>query len=84
MTMVLFCIRRKGTSAALPGTEREVERMKDNRLMAFGMIRKGRSERCLMVVLDRRFPEVEAERGEGFLARSRRVFRLFPGAAARN
>lgn len=58
--------------------------MKGNRMMAFGMIRKGRPERCMLVVLDNRFPENPGERPTGFMARYRRVFRLFPVSGSRN
>ena len=58
--------------------------MKGNRLMAFGIIRKGRSERCLLVVLDSRYPETPSERPAGFLNRYRRVFRLFQTSGAGN
>ncbi|MCE5270242.1 hypothetical protein LLH00_03065 [bacterium] len=55
--------------------------MKGNRLMAFGVIRKGRSERCLLVVLDQRFAGQPAGRESGLGARCRRAFRLFSPAA---
>ncbi len=56
--------------------------MKSNRLMAFGVIRKGRSERCLLVVLDERFAGTAAGRESGLGARCRRAFRLFSPATA--
>ncbi len=61
----------------------EEERMKGNRLMAFGVIRKGRSERCMLVVLDQRFAESQTERDSGLASRCRRAFRMFTPAVAR-
>jgi hypothetical protein len=53
-----------------------------SRLMAFGRIQKGRPERCLMVVLDERFPEA-LPGGMGLFERYRRVFRFFTSAVKR-
>ncbi len=53
-----------------------------SRLIAYGMIRKGRPERCLMVVLDERFGEAREDE-DGLLAAWRRGYRRASAPAKR-